>query len=294
MKAFRTLRRFLAAVVAASPRQALAGALVMLSLALTEGLGLLLLIPLLQLVGVDASEGSLNRIAAALAGAFGWLGVRPTLGVVLTVYVGIIALHTLLGRWHTMLSAAVQHDTVAMLRMRLYRLIARTEWVFFVRNRQSDFVHALTGEIDRVGAAAYYLVELSVAALVLLVYLGLALRVSPETTLLVLLCGAALAWAGRGRLKDSHDFGEQTSLLRKKLYAAMAEHLGSMKAAKSQDTEDRHAEVFVAVSRELRDLGLRMTDHYAKLRQQTQLASAVVLAVIVYVARELLALPTAQ
>ena len=289
-----TLSRFVPLVLAASPRRAAASALVMVALALTEGVGLLFLIPLLQLVGVDVAEGSLSRIAEAFADVLAAMGVRPTLGAVLGLYVALIALHTLLGRWHTMLSATVQQDTVALLRTRLYQRIARMEWCAFVRRRQSDFVHALTGEIDRAGAASYYLVELAVATLVLGVYLALAMSVSPATTLVVALCGAALALAVRGRLRDSHASGDRSAKLRKRLYAAMADHLSSMKAAKSHDAEQRNAESFVALSHDLREMGLRMTRDSARLRQHTQLGSAVVLAGIVYLARAVIALPTAE
>lgn len=289
-----TLRRFVPIVLAASPRRAAVSALVMVALAFTEGVGLLFLIPLLQLVGVEVAGGSLGRIAEGFATSLAAIGVRPTLGAVLCFYVALIALHTRLGRWHTTLSATVQQDAVALLRTRLYRRIAQMEWGAFVRRRQSDFVHALTGEIDRAGAAAYYLVELAVASLVLAVYLTLAMSVSPETTLVVALCGAALALAARGLLRDSHASGDRSASLRKRLYAAMADHLSGMKAAKSHGAEQRNAESFVALSRDLREINLRMTRESARLRQHTQLGSAAVLAVIVYVARAIIALPTAE
>ncbi|MGH9658724.1 MAG: ABC transporter ATP-binding protein, partial [Bryobacteraceae bacterium] len=76
----------MATLVAISPGKMALAALVMLSLSLTEGFGLLLLVPLLQLVGVEAQGAAASRVDDGLAATFSWLGVPRTLGVVLAVY----------------------------------------------------------------------------------------------------------------------------------------------------------------------------------------------------------------
>lgn len=294
MSTLQSLRRFVATLVRVSPRKTALTAFVMLSLSFTEGLGLLLLVPLLQLVGVDAQEGSSGRVGSGLSAAFSWFGVRPTLGVVLTAYVGVAACQSLLQRWHTTLSAAVRQQTEAMLRMRLYRAIGRAQWLFIARTRLSDFAHVLTHELDRVGTAAHDLIDLSVVAVVVLVYVGIALRVSPEITGLVLLCGGALAWILRRRVADSHQFGGEMSVTRARLHAAVTEHLASMKTAKSYGAVDRHDEIFGALTEEVQNVNLKTIGVYARLRQETVVGSAVVLAVIVYTSQAILALSTAH
>ena len=106
---FRTLRRFAAASIAISPRLTTEAAIVTLVLSATEGIGLLLLIPLLQLVGVDdQQQGAFSRIVSVFGEAFGAVGLRPSLGLVLGVYVAIIWLQSLLKRRESVLSALVQ------------------------------------------------------------------------------------------------------------------------------------------------------------------------------------------
>src|SRR5262245_27209629 len=58
---------------------------------LTEGIGLLTLMPLLNLVGVDVQQGRAGYVARWVAGIFGWLGVPLELLSVLPLYLGIIA-----------------------------------------------------------------------------------------------------------------------------------------------------------------------------------------------------------
>ena len=58
---------------------------------LAEGVGLLVLIPLLQLVGLDAQQGSLGTVMTTFRTLFGAVGLEPTLPTVLGLYVVIVA-----------------------------------------------------------------------------------------------------------------------------------------------------------------------------------------------------------
>ena len=77
-------------------------------------------------------------------------------------------------------------------------------------------------------------------------------------------------------------------------YAAVSEHLGSLKLAKSYGAEGRHAQVFAQLSHELGEVGRTNVRSAARLKQQLAIGSAALLAAIVYVLYTLLAVPTAQ
>jgi len=175
-----TLRRFAAALIAISPRRAAETALVTIVLSATEGVGLLLLIPLLQLVGVgNPQEGALSGGVAMLGAAFDAVGLQLSLGLVLAVYVGTVWLQGLLQRRASVLNALVKREIVTTLHDRVYRAMAGSKWVYFVRTRSSDYGQILTSEIDRVGTAAFYLIDLFVTVVVSLVYLGFAFQFAP-------------------------------------------------------------------------------------------------------------------
>ena len=187
-----SLSRFAAALVAISPRHAIETELVTLVLSATEGVGLLLLIPLLQLVGVgDTPQGALSGAGAVLGTALNAVGLALSLGPVLALYVGTVGLQGLLQRRAVVLNAVVQREIVTTLHDRVYRAMAGAKWVYFVRTRSSDYAQILSSEIDRVGVAAFLLIDLSVTAVISVVYLGFAIRVSPTLTAIVLACGAS-------------------------------------------------------------------------------------------------------
>jgi ATP-binding cassette subfamily C protein len=90
-------------------RVALAIAL-MAAVGFTEGLGVLLLIPLLQLTGLDIQQGAAARLVSFVSAAFHRVGLTPTLPVVLAVFAGVMTLEALLTRWQTIVNRRLEFD----------------------------------------------------------------------------------------------------------------------------------------------------------------------------------------
>jgi len=289
--AFKTLRQLTATFAAIAPRRLAEAALTMLALAVTEGVGLLLLVPLLQLVGVDANNGPLSGIAVGFSRIFHAAQIQPTLGSVLTVYVVACIGQSLLQRRHTVLADTLQQEVVATLRMRLHRAVACTRWVDFVRLRSSDLTHVLTDEVQRVGFGAYWLLDLAVAGLTSIVYIAFAFRLAPAITVFVTACGGVLALGTRGHIKLAERAGKSASEASGRLYAAISEHVSGMKLAISYGNQDHHTSAFERTVGDSMRAGTTATKSYAKLRQRLSASSAVVLAATVYLAYRVVGLP---
>jgi ATP-binding cassette subfamily C protein len=266
----------------------------MVSVGLTEGMALLLLVPLLQLVGLEVGKGGVGRIAELLASVFATVGLRPTLATVLGLYVLIFSVQRLLARWQATLALTLQQEFVASLRQRLYRAIARTRWAFFVRGRSSDFTHALTDELDRVGAATYYLFQLAATVLVALVYLLMATALSAIMTGVVVASGAGLMLALRGRTWAVQKAGEELSGAMRGFYAAITEHLAGMKTARSYGAEDRHAESFARLTEQVKHLQVHAVHGQTAAKWWFEVGSVILLSLLLYGAFQVLRLPTAE
>ncbi len=285
---------YLAALVRIlSWRMALALAL-MVCLSLTEGIGLLLLVPLMQLVGLDAQQGSMGRLGALVSSLFAAVGVRPTLFAVLGLYVLIISTRALLHRWQIILNFTLQHEFVASLRQRLYRAIANANWLSFSRSRSSDFLHVLTAEMERIGEATDHLLHLIAASMVAIPYIAFASRLSAVMTGLVFACGGGLMLLLRGKTWAAHVAGEGLSKAMSGLYAAVAEHLGGMKTAKSYGVEDRHADVFARLIERVRHESIRGIRSHAEANLWFDIGSVLLLSFILYVSFEVLVIPTPE
>lgn len=265
----------------------------MVCLSLIEGINLLMLVPLLQLVGLNVQEGSIGQLAEFISSIFSTIGIRPTLFAVLCVYVFIVIIHSLLRRWETSVSLTLEYEFVVRLREKLYRAIANTNWLFFARNRVSDFTHALTIEMERIGAATYYILNLLATGIVAIVYFLFALKLSAMMTGLVLLCGIGLMFLLKKKTKIAHETGEELSEAMSGLYNAISEHLNGMKTAKSYGVVERHVEIFRRLAEQVRHMYTHTVQNQAEVNYWFNIGSVIILSLILYVSFQILSISTA-
>ena len=266
----------------------------MICLGLTEGISLLMLVPLLQLVGLEVQHGTLGSIATFISSLFSAMGIIPSLVIVLGIYILIVVIHSLVKRWENSVSLTLQHEFVVRLRQRLYRAIANTNWLFFVRQRLSDFTHALTIEMERVGAATYYLLNLLATVIVTIAYILFALKLSVLITGLVFVCGGVWLLLLKGRTRVAHETGEGLSEAMGGMYNAVTEHLAGMKIAKSYGAKERHAEIFGKLTDQVRDQYTHAVRNQAEVNYWFNIGSVITLSVILYVSIQILSIPTAE
>lgn len=267
--------------------------LLMFLMSIVSGISLLMLIPMLQIVGLDVQGGAMGRLAGLVQTAFAAVGVKPTVATVIVLYVLIVSASAALARWQSVLSASLYQAFVMKLRQRLYRAIAEADWHFFAAQRSATFTHLLTHELERVGGSAAALLSLIVKTVLAAIYLTLALLLSPPMTLLVSSCGALLSLLLLRKTRLGRHKGEALSKAYEDLYGTIGEHLSGMKITKSHGLEeqqidsfalraDRAAQSFTDTVRNQEEVGLWL-----------QVGSVTILATILYVALEVLGLPLA-
>jgi ATP-binding cassette subfamily C protein len=159
----------------------------MIFMAVSEGASLLLLIPLLQLVGLDVQQGNMGHIAEAIAYAFSAFHVKPTLEAVLLLYIGAVSLQSWLNRLQSNISSYLQYNFIVHLRERFYRALANADYLYLSKSRSSDLAQLLMQETDRIGYGTFQVLYLVVNIIVAIVYLFLAFRISPQVMILVLI-----------------------------------------------------------------------------------------------------------
>jgi ATP-binding cassette, subfamily C, bacterial len=280
------VRTLLRELVRTSPRETAASVALLLVLTFTEGVGLLLLAPLLQLVGV-VEENPLPQPAGWLDSFMAVVGATPTLGSVLVLYVAIASIRVVLQRTQSRLSAAARENLTAAYRIRIYRVIANAEWRFLVTRTPSVFVYMLASEVARLGAVASRVTELAISLMASAVYLVLAFRLSPPTALLVLASAALLAWMVRKSLTRARATGAPSSATNARLHAAISEHMASLKTARAYGATERHAALFADVVSASRTVSVEMAASETRSQQTLELGSTILLAGIVFVSSEI-------
>jgi ATP-binding cassette subfamily C protein len=261
-----------------------AALLLLLSTGLLESAGLLLLVPLLGAIGLDVQQGPVSRLSAATRRALSVLGVQPTLTRVLIVFVLVNVLLSMIRRAHTILTTAVEQDVVRRTAERLYSAIVHMDWLSFTRMRASDLTVALTSECDRVGLAASQLLSLGAAAVVALVYAGLAFRISPAMSLVVFALGVTILVLLRRRTRTSATLGDTYAEVVREYQAVICDDLAGMKIIKSFVAADRSAARFAALAERLGRVRIDSIGNYAGSTLWVEVASVASLSTLVFVA----------
>ena len=290
-----TLRAYFAMLVQVSRWHLMGVIVVTVLFSLSEGIGIALLLPTLQVAGFNmAGQGVAGKYATRLADAFVSIGLHPTLILLLGVFVTLVGARTVLGQIQSVWMYKVQQDVEHHLRRRLYHAIADANWLFVCRSRATDFTHALTHEIYRIGNGTNLALVFTGEVVLGMLYMAIAFALSAGMTALVLISGAMLTFVFRGRTHAIEEQGEEVSSTNKSLYAATIEHLQSLKAAKTYGAEELNFSIFSALSDEVVRANVDGARQQAIAATWFELGSVMILAVVLYVSIRVLAVPPAS
>ena len=269
-------------------------ALVVIS-SLTEGLGLALLLPTLQLAGVDIGAGSAaGRYAALVREGFAVFNLRPTLALMLALFVAIICLRAILIRAQGMAITFLFETFAQHLRQRLFDAVSGANWLFICKSRSSDFVHALTNEVDRASGAAYQGLSTVSGAAVAMLYVAASFILFPAATLLMLGLCAALALLLRAKTRAVYSTGAEVSDVTNSVYSAAIEHFQSIKTAKMYGAQRRTCEIFSGLTRDMTATTLKLTSEQLSADAWFEIGSAVMMGAMLMVAIKWIAISPAE
>jgi len=251
---WRTALRLVRFSVAVDPRAFALTVATALAGSLAEGVGLVLLLPLLSTAGINFSGTSAaSRLSGASqrllldAGVPHWLW----LPVVLGAFLATGALRSVLRRSQSMMVFTTTTRVHLALSRRVYESVVRAQWGFLVRQRAGRLTHVLTGELRAVSdAISLSLLLINLGCLTLL-YLGIALKLSAPMTGLVLVMGGTLLLLERRSLGRMRASGKGYSKSVGEVYAATEEHLSNLKSMKTYNAEERNIQQFAGLCAEM-------------------------------------------
>jgi len=265
----------------------------MVLISLTEGISLILLIPLLQLVGVGMGQGSLYQIEILINKFFTSMGLQPSLIAVLALYMGVVTVIALLRRWQMIMSYEIDYHFAAHLRKRLYEAIINSNWLFFSKNKASDFAHALTYEIERIGTGTSQFLTLLTSIMLLLVFVVLALKLAGLVMGLIIIAGLILIIFLRKKVYSSQESGEKVTATSRNIYSSIIQHLDGMKTIKTFNMEKDNVNIFSNQTDQVVHSYLQTIRSYADVRFLFDVGTVFILALIVIFLIQIIHISTA-
>lgn len=203
-----------------------------------EGVGLLALLPLLEVAvgGGEAAGGSAaGRVASLLLAE---LGIPGTVGPLLALIVAALVVKAVL-RWLAMRQVGYGVAAVAKdLRLRLLGALFSARWAHFVDESAGSLSNALGLEAFRASLAYRQACAVLALLLQLVVYLVVVLLVSPWVAAGALLVAAALMALLGGFVRMSRRAGEERTASADALVRGLVDVLPTMKAVKAMGREE--------------------------------------------------------
>jgi ATP-binding cassette subfamily C protein len=218
---------------------------------LLEGVGLIMLIPLLGVVlGTRSGNHALDGWSRQLVdwvpaeSAAGRLAFLLVLFALLMILRGVVLLQ------RDVLLAKVQTRFVESYRLRLVERLAASRWDVVVRLRHGRITHVLASDVQSLRIASQFLVQTVVAVALLGVQLVLALLISPVMALLLLpLLLLGSLWL-RPVARRARALGTELSDAQLGLMNSTTQFLGGLKLALSQDLQGGYVAEYESILRE--------------------------------------------
>ena len=288
------LRRYTRNLTQLMPRKVVLVITLMVLLSFTEAVGLVLLIPLLGLVGLDVGQGSLGQIGELVSAFFRFLGLEPTLVSVLLIYVLVVSFSAFLTRYQTLKTSQIQYEFAAHLRKRLYNAITNSSWLFFSRMKESNFAHALTNEIDRISVGTGQFLTFISGIMILAVYIIFALELAGLFTGVIFAVGVVILLLLRRKASRSRSSGEEITTTTRDLYYSIMQHLDGMKTIKSFGMQNENIKLFSKQANQVARNYLEAIRSYADVKILFDIGTVIVLAIMVFFLIEIIKIPTAS
>ena len=254
-------------------------AVLQIAAALTEGVGLVLLVPLLA-----GLAGPGSAVGGPLAGTIADLGLGRNLPALLALFVVLVAARAALVMARNRAALTLELALVDGLRERAWQALLGADWRLLQGLRRSDQASLLITNLDRVGQGVNQLL-LATTTVVTLLALGLAaLAIYPLFALAGGLAGLLVLLAYRGLRGQAARLGEALGAIWDRVHSAIGEALGALRSIKILG---REAEAEAMVMTGFAELGAaRQAYHTGRALGQflLQTGGAAALALLVWLA----------
>lgn len=224
---------------------------------LSEGVSIVLLLPLLTRVGIVAagSQSAANAVieqALTLAGADSTGKILVLIAVVATAQ---MVLSVVLNWWSIRLARSYQ----ARRQLELFGAFMRAKWTFIIDRKAGEMINAIITECERLGRAFILCLSLFGSAVVAFVYLALSAFIAWQATLSLIVFALAAALAMTRFYKKSYVSGRSLAPLNAQLQATLEEQFAGVKYIKASGGLDRVIAQIEPLARKLGDINTAAT-----------------------------------
>ena len=206
---------------------------------ISEGVAVVLLLPLLSRVGIAAAgdQGAANRLvdkSLALVGAKSTVAILAVVIVVATIQ---MVLSSALNWWTVGLGRHYQ----ARRQLEIFRAFMRAKWSFIADKKAGEMTNAIITECERLGRAFTISLTLLGSLVVAIIYVALSVLIAWQVTVGLVVFALVAALAMSYLYKKSYALGGSLAPLNVELQSALNEQFAGAKFIKASAGGDRAA-----------------------------------------------------
>lgn len=258
----------------------------MILISLLEGIGIILLIPMLSMSGIFNMSASLN----AISGMFDVLRDMPrtwSLSFILGVYILLAVGQGIIKQTVSNSNARLHQGFMHHLRIDTFGSLLQAKWEFHIKKRKSDFVNSLTAEIAGVSGGMNAILQMVASVIFTLIQIGIAFWLSAKLAIFVLICGLAIAFLFRKFVHKSKSIGQQTMELSKYYLAGITDQLNGIKDIKSNTLEQSRMTWMTTLDRKIQQEQLAHIKLKNKSQFVYQTAAALFIALFIFLSAQI-------
>ncbi|WP_158637800.1 ATP-binding cassette domain-containing protein [Novosphingobium taihuense] len=263
-------------------RLALLGSL-MLASSLTEGVGLLLLVPITAIVAGEQAPSSMAMWLTPLAGL--------PVGLLLAAVTVLVGLRSLIVYLVLDQQARLGNALTRSIRIEAQGAVLSAEWRWLSAQSTSAHAAKLVGEADRVGGLGESMLSVATGVITLVMLLAAAFAISWQLTSLAVLAAAIVALVLIVMRSRRNSDGEYLAEVYEALHEQVSSGLFHFRAARISGAEPALAQQFGETARSVEDAQMRYHRSVAQAHVVFQTVAAAMLGGLIYLAFVVLHLP---
>lgn len=229
--------RFFKHFMRAYPKRSAAMVLLLTLGGFVEGVGVVTMLPLLELVAGGSSQEA-SALSVAVGTGLESVGLSPTVGVLLTLIVIAMTLKSIF-LWLAMQQVGYTVAQVTTdLRMRLLRSLLKARWRYYASQSTGRFANAISNEAHRAASAYREGCVLIAGLLQIVAYLIVAVLISWRMAIATLVIGAVFIFLLRGFVQVARDAGREQTELMRSLITRLTDALRGIKPIRAMGREN--------------------------------------------------------
>ncbi|XSG83904.1 MAG: ABC transporter ATP-binding protein [Methylohalobius sp. ZOD2] len=249
--------RLLIQFIQAYPWQSAVVLVALILAGLVEGASMTALLPVLTSAVEQSGQGGEIVLTGKQGGsgyllqALRWLGMTPTLGVLIVV----LLTGTVLRSGFVLFANKYVGYTIARvatdLRLSLLKALLTAQWTFYLRQPVGTLANAMSSEPDRASKAYFFGTSMLAAIIQMLAYIGVAASISWRATLAYIAGAAVVISVLHYFVRMARKAGKRQTRVLKALLGQLTDCLQSVKPLKAMGREDLADRVIAAETNRL-------------------------------------------